>query len=100
MAVSSMGPAPKTNISDGIPKPKSFKEIPAYLFKRAKGFVTRLFYIISLVWEASPPVLIIMALLCIFNGVLPIIGAYITRDLINVVAELIGTASKGTVYDN
>jgi len=100
MAAPNMTPLPKAKVSDGIPKPKSIKEVPVYLYRRVKGFLTRLFYIISLVWEASPPVLIIMALLCVFNGVLPIIGAYISRDLINVVASLIGEDSVGTVYEN
>lgn len=100
MAAPNMAPLPKANVSDGIPKPKSIKEVPVYLYRRVKGFLTRLFYIISLVWEASPPVLIIMALLCVFNGVLPIIGAYISRDLINGVAALIGSGSEQTVYGN
>lgn len=94
------GRPPRRQQSDGIAKPKSFKEIPAYLFKVTKGFVSRLFYIVRLVWEAAPPVLIIMAFLCVLDGVLPVIGAYISKDLLNEVARLIGASSMGSVAQN
>ena len=87
-------------MSDGVPKPKSLKEIPAYLCKITKGFISRLFYIVRLVWESAPPVLIIMAFLCILDGVLPVIGAYISKDLLNEVARLIGSSSKGSAIEN
>ena len=78
-----MSPRPlRRQFGDGIPKPKSIKEIPAYLVKVTKGFISRLFYIVKLVWKAAPPVLIIMALLCLLDGVLPVIGAYISKDLL------------------
>ena len=85
---------------DGIPKPKSLREVPSYLLKVTKGFFSRLFYIVRLVWEAAPPVLIIMAFLCIFDGILPVIGAYISKDLLNEVARLIGSSSKGSAVEN
>ena len=83
------GPAPRKNMTDGIPKPKGLKEVPGYLFKRIKGFLSRLFYIISLVWKASPGMLILMCLLCLANGVLPVVGAYISKDLLNAIAALL-----------
>ena len=94
------GRFPRRQASDGIAKPKSLKDVPAYLFKVTKGFVSRLFYIVRLVWEAAPPVLIIMAFLCVLDGVLPVIGAYISKDLLNEVARLIGASSMGSVAQN
>lgn len=70
------------------------------LFGRIKGFVSRLFYIIGLVFEASPWVLFAMCALCLIDGVLPVVGAYITRDLMNGIAALIGSESTGSAYDN
>ena len=64
------------------------------------GFFSRLFYIVGLVWEAAPPVLVVMALLCLLDGVLPVIGAYISKDLLNEIARLIGSTSKGSVSEN
>ena len=59
-------------------------------FAKVRGFLSRLFYIVGLVWEASPISLIIMCLLCLLDGTLPVLGAYITRDIMNSVSELIG----------
>jgi len=85
-----MPPMPHKPLSDGIPKPKRLREVPQYVLRRVKGFCTRLFYIVHLVWETAPFLLIMMALLCFAEGVLPVWGAYISRDLLNAIAELIG----------
>lgn len=74
---------------DGVKKPESIRDVPRYLIEIIKGFFTRLFYIVSLVWEASPFILIAMMVLCAFNGILPVLGAYISKDLLNAIAELL-----------
>ena len=89
------GPPPRRPLSDGLTKPKNIKEVPSYLFKRAKGFLTRLFYIIGLVWETAPAILIFMALFALLGGLLPVIGAYISKDLLNEIAKLIGAKTEG-----
>ena len=86
--------------SDGIDKPKSLKEIPLYIFRVIAGFFKRLFYIVSLVWEASPLILIAMMLLCVLNGVLPVVGAYISKDLLNAVQSLIGAGATDNLRDD
>ena len=90
----------KKAVGDGIPTPKSIKEVPMYVLRRIKGFIFRLFYIIGLVWEASPFILIAMSALCILDGILPVIGAYITRDLMNGISALIagGAIVKSELY--
>ncbi len=85
-----MGPPPK-EISDGIPKPKHLGEVPSYLWKRTKGFFSRLFYIVRLVWETAPGILFLMCLFCLIDGLLPVVGAYISRDLLNAIADLLST---------
>lgn len=91
-----MPPRPPKRQDDGIAKPTKLKEIPSYLFKVTAGFFKRLFYIVSLVWEAAPWMLVAMVALCILNGVLPVFGAYISADLLNEIALLIGTATKNS----
>ena len=86
--------------SDGIAKPKGIRDLPRYLSECIGGFFKRLFYIISLVWISAPFLLIAMILLCILDGVLPVVGAYISKDLLNAVASLIGTADLGSMADN
>ena len=85
---------------DGIEKPKSISEFPAYIIKRMTRFLTRLFYIIRLVWESAPFMLIFMALLCVLDGVLPVLGAYISRDLLNMIADLISQRNIGVLNEN
>ena len=80
---------------DGIARPRSIGEIPAYLGKVISGFFGRLLYVVSLVWEAAPALLIAMIFLCLLDGVLPVVGAYISKDLLNKVASLIGVGEGG-----
>ncbi len=56
--------------------PKEFKELVGGLFYR-------LFYVILLVWETKPIILISMIFMSIFNGVMPILSAFISAELIN-----------------
>ena len=64
-----MPPRPPKKQSDGLEKPKRLRDVPSYVFNRIKGFTTRLFYIVSLVWEAAPWMLIAMMALCVlFSG--------------------------------
>ena len=95
-----MPPPPHQRINRKPPKrkPKNIKEFFASFFGGIKAFLSRLFYIISLVWETAPAILIVMILLCVFDGVLPVIGAYITRDLLNEISLLIGS-ELGTFAD-
>ena len=76
-------------LSDGLKKPTRLSEYPSYFCKKIKGFFHRLFYIIGLVWHASPFMLIAMSLLCILDGVLPVVGALISKDLLNAISLLI-----------
>ena len=95
-----MPPRPPKPQTDGIQRPHRLRDYPAYICKRAAGFIKRLFYIVSLVWDAAPLTLVAMAFLCLFDGLLPVAGAYISKDLLNSVAGLIGSPDLGTVGDN
>ena len=80
-------------LSDGIEKPKSIREVPKYLWRKFSGFFSRLFYIIGIVWETSPLILILMMLLCILDGVLPVAGAYISAELLNEISRMIADSA-------
>ena len=77
-----LGPPPQSN-AGGVKEKKNLIEV-------IKGFFHRFFYIVSLVWETAPAILILMALFCVFDGVLPVISAYITKELLNGIAALVG----------
>ena len=73
--------------------------MPRFLFGIVKGFLTRWFYIFSLVWKAAPALLVAMVLLCLLDGVLPVFGAYISRDLLNEIALLIEQRGAGIITE-
>ncbi len=95
-----MPPRPMTRMTDGIPKPKRLGDYPSYIAKVVSGFFKRLFYIFSLVWESAPWMLILLLLLCLVDGILPVVGAYISKDLLNVIARLIGKSTTGIISDD
>lgn len=88
-----MGPPPSAvNDKNKPPKPKSIKELPSYLKKTVGGFFSRLFYIFRLVWETRPWILFVMMFMAIFDGAMPVVGAVISKDIIN---ELSASYGKG-----
>ena len=94
------GPRSHYRPTDGLKKPKRLSEIPSYLLKLAKGFFGRLFYIFTLVWEAAPWLLIAMIALCVLDGVVPVVGAYISSDLLNAVQSLIGATVSDSIVED
>ncbi|MBO4847611.1 MAG: ABC transporter ATP-binding protein [Clostridia bacterium] len=71
-----------------VEKPKSVKEVPAYLKQLLGSFFSRLVYIFRLVWETKPSLLFIMIFMALFNGVMPVIGSIIGARIINRLAEV------------
>lgn len=69
------------------PPPKSLREVPDYLRRVITKFFHRLFYIFMLVWEARPLILFVMLIMAIFNGITPVIGAFIRAELLNSLAS-------------
>lgn len=70
-----------------IPPPRSIKEVPGYLGKVLSSFFKRLWYIVKLVWEASPAIVFVMSFMALFDGVMPALGTYISGQLINKLAS-------------
>lgn len=66
-------------------RPKNAKEF----FGMMGAFFSRLFYIIRLVWETNPWILILLAFFCVADGLLPVLGAYISKDLLNAISVLL-----------
>ena len=74
--------------------------------KLVRGFLSRLLYIISLVWETAPLLFISMIALCLIDGLLPVCGSYITKFLFDGIQQLIvgekvdtGAADAPKSYD-
>jgi len=71
------------------PKPKTLKDVPQYLKHVLHDTFFRLFYIIRLVWEAKRSLLLLMAVMALFNGVSPVISAFISANLLNEVSDVL-----------
>lgn len=77
----------KVNEQYKIPRPKNIREVPQFLKLVLKSFFSRLFYIFKLVWEAKPSILFVMIFMSVFNGVMPLVGALIGKELLNILAK-------------
>ncbi len=75
------------------PLPKNLSEVPGYLRRVSRSFFTRLTYIIRLVWEAKKSLLLMMVFTAAFNGVSPVISAYISANLLNRVSDVLSLDS-------
>ncbi len=69
--------------SDEIPKPQSLKELPKYI----KKFFYRLYYIFKIVWDARPWILALMIFMALFNGVAPLVSAFLGANLLTALAN-------------
>ncbi|MBO5077707.1 MAG: ABC transporter ATP-binding protein [Clostridia bacterium] len=70
-----------------IPRPKNIKDVPRFLKEVIGSFSKRMLYILKLVWEASPGILFLMAFMAVFNGVMPVVGSLIGKELLNRLAQ-------------
>lgn len=85
------GGPPPSEVNEKLkePLPKSIGEIPSYLQRVTHSFFSRLIYIIKLVWEAKKSLLLMMIFMAVFNGVSPVISAYIGANLLNRVSDVL-----------
>ena len=74
------------------PLPKNIREIPGYLKKVTATFFTRLGYIMKLIWEAKKSLMLIMIFMATFNGISPVLSAYISANLLNNIAKALALA--------
>ena len=81
------GPHDKVNDQYRVPKPKKIKDVPSYIKTIIGNFFQQLFYTFKLVWEAKHSVLFLMLFMSIFNGVTPVIGSLIGKEILNKLAE-------------
>ena len=76
----------KINEQYKVPKPRNLKDVPRFLKEVAGSFSKRMLYIFRLVWEVSPGILFLMAFMALFNGVMPLAGSLIGKEVLNKLA--------------
>ena len=91
------GPGPRFNY-DKVAPPKSLKDLPRFLRELIGGFFSRLMYTFRLVWNTGRWITFIMVFVAIFDGIMPIVGALISKDIINALQEIIVRQSEGSSF--
>ncbi len=81
------------------PKPKSIKEVPGFLRRLLSSLFSRLFYIFRLVWEAKPWILFVMVFMAIYDGISPVITAFISAALLNALSGAVTALATGAEFD-
>jgi len=81
------------------PKPKSIRDVPGFLSRLLGSLFSRLFYIFRLVWEAKPWILFVMIFMAVYNGVGPVISAYIGAALINALSGAVTALALGQEFE-
>jgi len=66
-----------------VPPPTGIKDVPRYLKELLGGFFSRFFYIVKLVWSTGWWVLFTLSFVALFRGISPIIGALISKNILN-----------------
>lgn len=89
------GPQDKARDALREPKPTSIREVPGYIRRVTGKFLHRLVYIFRIVWDTRPWILFFMVFMAIFNGVTPVIGAWISAELLNTLASAYVAAASG-----
>ena len=82
--------------------PKSIGDIPRFLKEVIGGFFKRLFYIFKLVWSTSPLILATLVFISVFEGVMPLVGSLISKEILNELQTVISgralAAVDGSAY--
>lgn len=83
---------------EGVRPPRSLRDVPRYLGELVGGFCYRLWYIVKLVWETNPAILIVLLLIALFNGVMPVFGALISGEVLNELQLNFGLNAGSTAF--
>ena len=82
--------------------PKSIGDVPRFLKEVIGGFFKRLFYIFKLVWGTSPLILATLIFISVFEGVMPLVGSLISKEILNELQTIISgralAAVDGSAY--
>ena len=88
---------PKSFKYEELSPPKNLFDVPHYLSKLLGGFFYRLFYIFKLVWKTGPWILFIMTFIAMFEGIMPVIGSLISKNILNNLQLNYQAATQGEI---
>ena len=79
-----------------VQPPKNLKEVPTYLKELLGGFFTRFAYIVKLVWDTGHWILFLLSFVALFKGITPVIGALISKSILNELQVIIKSNNLST----
>ena len=82
-----MPPGNKVNDQYRVERPKRLRDIPKYIKRLIGDTSERMFYIVKLVWEANRGIMFVMAFMTLFNGIMPVMGSLIGKEILNDLAK-------------
>lgn len=74
---------------------KSLREVFFNLKSQIRNFFYRLYYIFRIVWETRPWILVLMIFMAFFNGIAPVISAFINARLLNALLKAFNASING-----
>ncbi|MGI6167726.1 MAG: ABC transporter ATP-binding protein [Eubacteriales bacterium] len=78
-----MGFGHRNSKYEKVAPPKSLGDVPRYLKEVFGGFFYRLFYIFGIVWKTGPWILFAMTIIALLEGIMPVVGSLITKNILN-----------------
>ncbi|MBE6555991.1 MAG: ABC transporter ATP-binding protein [Ruminococcaceae bacterium] len=84
---------------DRVRPPRSPADLPRYLKELLGGFFSRLFYIFGLVWKSGPSFLFLMCFIALFDGLMPVLGALLTGEVLNRLQDIVTEQALGKTFD-
>ncbi len=77
------------NVKPKVERPKNLFDVPRFLGEIFGGFFKRFWYIVKLVWRTGKWILFLLTFVAIFNGVMPVIGSLLSKNIINELQKVI-----------
>ncbi len=78
---------------DRVTPPRNIRDVGRYLKELLGGFFGRFAYIVSLVWQTGHWILFLLTFVAVFKGVTPVIGALISKSVLNELHSVIQTGA-------
>ena len=80
------------------PPPTGLSDVPRYLRDILGGFFGRFGYIVTLVWRTGKWILFLLTFVALFRGVSPVIGALISKGVLNGLQQVVTDGAAGDFF--
>lgn len=81
-----------------VAPPAGIRDVPRFFRQLIGGFFYRLFYIFGLVWKTAPWILFVLLLISLFSGIMPVVGSFISREILNEMQNIVTLGSTGDFW--